>query len=96
MVNTILFYVELIPVILALIALLHIGHCYNKSRRKIDQLIGILSAAVCCILIIARLSEWWSQFIQHEPVNHFAQHSWILFDTLVMLIILIRTYRSSL
>lgn len=95
MINAIVFYIELIPVILAFVALLNIGQVYTQSRRKIDQLIGILSAVICCILIIARLSGWWSQFIQNEPVNFFDQRAWTLFDTLVMVIILIRTTRSS-
>lgn len=56
MVQTIVFYTELIPVVLAFIALLHIGPVYARSRRRSDQAIGILSAIICCVLIIARLS----------------------------------------
>lgn len=96
MVQTIVFYTELIPVVLAFIALLHIGPVYARSRRRSDQAIGILSAIICCVLIIARLSGWWSIFIQEEPVNFFAQRAWTLFDTLVMIVILIRTTRSSI
>jgi hypothetical protein len=96
MVQTIVFYTELIPVILAVIALLHIGHTYTTSRRRSDQAIEIISAVVCCVLIVARLSGWWSIFIQGEPANFFAQRAWTLFDTLVMVMILIRTYRSSI
>ena len=94
MVQTIVFYTELIPVILAVIALLHIVH--TTSRRRSDQAIEIISAVVCCVLIVARLSGWWSIFIQGEPANFFAQHAWTLFDTLVMVMILIRTYRRSI
>ena len=94
MVQTIVFYTELIPVILAVIALLNIRQVYIHSRRKSDQLIGIISVVLCYILIIARLSGWWSQFIQNEPVHFFAQRAWTLFDTLVTVILLIRAFRS--
>lgn len=94
MVQTIVLYTELIPVILAIIALLHVGQLYRNSRRSSDRAASILAAIACCILIIVKLSSWWSTHIQHESINFIAARAWTLFDTIVMMMIMIRTTRE--
>jgi hypothetical protein len=56
------------------------------------RMLDVASTESC--IAIERLSSWWSTHIQHESINFIAARAWTLFDTIVMMMIMIRTTRE--
>ena len=85
---------QLVPVGLAIIVLLRIGFFYNSSRRRrSDRLSAVIISIACAMIIVARTSEFWSEHIQKTESNSLASNLWLFFDTLVMVSMIIRTFR---
>ena len=52
-----MFFVDLIPVVMAITALFGMGFTYKNSRRKMDKVKIYLASMACVILVIAQ-SGW--------------------------------------
>jgi hypothetical protein len=53
----IMFFVDLVPIVMAITALFGMGFTYKNSRRKMDKVKIYLASMACVVLIIAQ-SGW--------------------------------------
>lgn len=64
--NNFMFYFDIIPVILAIVALFVMGNTYSKARRSSDKVSIFLSSIACIILIIAQTGWQYSVYVLND------------------------------
>jgi len=80
---------ELIPVVMACIAVVTCSIRYAKENRKITKLSLILSSIASAILIVAQTS-WWDSVLQNDLMGtEFANKLWLAFNFLTTTIFII-------
>lgn len=93
-------FFESLPIILALIAIVISAKSFHLSRRKADKVRCLLSIIIALLLIIAQ-SSWYitSVILGKVEDTTFANHLWTVFNTLVMLILIMfpgpRVYKNG-
>lgn len=85
--NNFMFYFDIIPVILAIVALFVMGNTYSKARRSSDKVSIFLSSIACIILIIAQTGWQYSAYILNDiQGTAWANYAWSAFNILVTII----------
>ncbi len=81
------FYLDLIPVVLAIGVLFNIGTAGQLVATNMSRLTNYLISIACVVLIIAQTSWSFSSHFQHNlNGTWFANLLWFAFDTLCMII----------
>lgn len=82
-------YLELLPIVLAVISIFVSAKAYLKARRKTDKLRLILSIVTAMIMIIAQTSWYTTSILLHRIEDStFANYLWTIFNTLAMIILI--------
>lgn len=81
---------DLLPVILAVVAIILMSRRYDLVRRRRDKVVLFLSTVAASIMIVAQLS-WWSTYVLKSEMFDFtfANVLWTIFNTLVMIVFII-------
>lgn len=84
---------DLIPIALAIIAIILISKKYDVVRRRKDKVVLFLSVIAASIMILAQLS-WWSTYVLKSELFDYgiANMLWTAFNSLVMVIFIIISY----
>lgn len=84
---------DLIPIALAIIAIILISKKYDVVRRRKDKVVLFLSVIAASIMIVAQLS-WWSTYVLKSELFDYdiANMLWTAFNSLVMVIFIIISY----
>jgi len=61
-----MFFIDLIPVLMAITAIFGMGFTYKNSRRKLDRVKVYLASLACIILIIAQSGWTYSYYILND------------------------------
>lgn len=82
--------VDLLPVFLAVVAIITLSKSYNQFRRTIDRFITILASIAASIMLVAQLSWWSSHIFEQRLVDlSFANYLWTVFNTLTMIVFIL-------
>jgi len=83
--NTLNYFFQLLPVILACIAAVACSMRFARDRRKHDRVAMFIAALSSVLLVIAQTS-WWSSYILQGSLKgtEFANFLWTIFNTLTM------------
>jgi len=82
--------VDLIPVVLAVVAIITLAKSYNQFRRSIDKFIAILASIAASVMLVAQLSWWASNILENRLVDiYFANYLWTVFNVLTMVIFIL-------
>lgn len=83
----------ILPIVLAMIAIILAGLCYEHARRKTDKVRLILSC-VCSILLILAQSSWFFTAVLAEDYQKttITDAIWTVFNGLVMILIIITVF----
>lgn len=82
--------VDLLPVFLAVIAIISLAKSYNHYRRTIDRFIAILASISASVMLVAQLSWWSSHIFEGRIVDLlFANYLWTVFNTLTMIVFIL-------
>lgn len=88
---------RLLPIFLAVIAVILCARRFHDDRRKHDRRIMVLSTIVAILLIIAQTSWWASSIIEGSQVSTwFARIIWNVYDTIVAIMLIMLAYRPKL
>lgn len=83
-------FLDLLPVFLAIIALIMLSRRYDYARRQKDRAILFLSAIATTVVIVVQLSLWATNHFETILINPpFINIMWDTFVSLVMLIFII-------
>ena len=84
---------DLLPVGLAVIAIVLMSKRYDKARRYRDKAVLFLSVIAASVMIVAQLS-WWSTYVLKSEMFDFgfANILWTIFNSLVMIVFIIMSY----
>lgn len=86
-------FLELLPIFLAVVAIVLCSYRIRNVRRHADLLVYGLSIIGSILLIVAQSSWWVSFVIQGDLIGTwFANQVWLLFNTLMMLMVIINAY----
>ncbi len=85
--------IELIPVVLGIVAVYFAAGKLASVRRRADTAVTVLSIIAAILMIVAQSSWYTSAIIERNlEGTWFANQLWTLFNSLVMLIIIIYSY----
>lgn len=88
--NKNMYILDIIPVLLAIVAIFVSSLRLLDIRRKSDYIICTFSIVAALLLIFAQTSWWVSVVISHNLAGtSFANCIWLVFNTLVMLILIL-------
>ena len=92
------YFFQILPIILAVIAIISCSYRFSKERRKYDRYAMLLSIISSFIMIIAQTSWWVTYAIEGNLMGTiFANNLWTIFNSLIMvcLILLAHPWRSA-
>ena len=82
--------VDLIPVGLAIIALISLSKSFSSVRRSTDKIIYICASIAASIMLVAQLSWWSSNVFENRLVDlSFANYLWTAFNSLTMIVFIL-------
>lgn len=82
--------VDLIPVFLAVVAIITLSKSHNKFKRTIDKFIAILASIAASVMLVAQLSWWSSNILENRLVDlSFANYLWTIFNALTMVVFIL-------
>lgn len=89
-------FLEFIPIILACVAIVTCSSRYIHERRKSTKFSLFLATIASMLLIIAQTS-WWDSVVNQDDLlgTVFANHIWLLFNTLTTFIFITISYPSK-
>lgn len=85
-------FFELLPVALAIVAIILSGVMYNRARRKADKVRNILSI-ICAVLLIIAQTSWYTTAVVMNKLEDtwIANVIWTVFNILTMLTIIVNS-----
>lgn len=84
---------EFLPIALAVLGIVLTAIRMKNLRRKTDIVVSVLSVIGSMLLIVAQTSWWEAAVIQGKLEDTwFANQIWLIFNTVMMLIIVISNY----
>lgn len=87
---------ELIPVFLAIVALVGCSQAYDHVRRKHDKVAMLLIGMSASLLIIAQLTWWSTSVIQGKlESTWFDNQIWTIFNSITMISFIVQTKRTN-
>ena len=77
---------DLIPILLAVVALIKMSTAFEHMRRMRDRAILLFGCISASLLIVAQLS-WWSTFVLKQELfdDWYVNYIWTAFNSLTML-----------
>jgi len=79
------YILQILPIGLAIIAVISCSIRFHKDRRKHDRLAMLLSVVSSILLIVAQTSWWVTYAIEGNLMGTvFANHVWTVFNSLIM------------
>lgn len=88
--NKNMYILEIIPILLAIVAIFVTSIKLLNIRRKTDYIICTFSIVASLLLIFAQTSWWVSMFIDNNlEGTSFSNKIWFMFNTIVMLILIL-------
>jgi len=85
------YFFQIVPIVLAIVSVLACSYRASKDRRKSDRIAMLLSMIASILLIIAQTSWWVTYAIEGDLLGTvFANHVWTIFNSLVMIIFIIK------
>ena len=84
---------QILPILLAVVAILACSYRASKDRRKTDRAAMFMSMLASAMLIIAQTSWWVTYAIQGDLLGtDFANTIWTIFNSLVMFIFILTAH----